>query len=122
MIIERRSHERFTLPLTAIVEYPVGGRRHSEMTQVRDISIGGALLPLSGNPSLGARVQLELLDNRNHLADALGIPAPPDQPLRYRVSGAIIRRQNGSGKHPSRHFAVSFSSPLRIVPGAAERV
>lgn len=118
MLIERRQYERYHLPLPVVVEYHSAGRRRHERTQLRDIAIGGAALPLVSPVELGSELDLTLLDSDNHLARALGLNVQAGGALRFSVNGRVIRRiADADGSHPQQ-YAVQFLSPLRITQNA----
>lgn len=113
-MIERRQYERFVLPLAAVVEYRTAGIRHRERVQVSDIAIGGARLPLPHTIEVGSELDLSLVDENNHLAQALGLETPDGTPLGFRVNGRIVRRDRNTAQKAADHYAVEFLSPLRI--------
>lgn len=114
MLLERRQYERYQLPLPVLVQFHGTEPRGAERTQLRDIAIGGAALPLSTPVEIGSELDLNLLDTNNHLARALGLEAPEHGPLRFSVNGRVVRRDRSPVQTEPDRFAVEFLSPLRI--------
>jgi hypothetical protein len=122
VLIERRQYERYHLPLPVVVEFHGAGRRHHERTQLRDIAIGGAALPIAAPVELGSELDLTLFDNKNHLARALGLTVPAGLALRFSVNGRVIRRIHAPAGSEPRQYAVQFISPLRITQSAGAAI
>lgn len=110
-MIERRRDERYELPMAVAVEYTANGECALEETELFNISLSGAYLPLRAPVEMGTRLFLHFPEFDSNL----GLGGKTGKPLKVKIQGRVVRLVESINETKPRCVAVEFDGPLRII-------
>jgi c-di-GMP-binding flagellar brake protein YcgR len=111
--INRRREWRFDLPLKTVIEgkLPQGDKFH-EVTELQNISSGGAFFCLDSGVVVGSKLNL-MIELPDKLTDG--------KKMRLLIGGITVRLEKPDSKAKRQGVAVRFSNEFRVLPAAKKK-
>jgi len=111
--INRRREWRFDLPLKTVIEgkLPEGDKFH-EVTELQNISSGGAYFCLDSGVVVGSKLNL-MIELPNKLTDGKN--------MRLMIGGITVRLEKPDTKSRKQGVAVRFSDDFKVSPARKKK-
>jgi len=111
--INRRREWRFDLPLKTVIEgkLPQGDKFH-EVTELQNISSGGAFFCLDSGVVVGSKLNL-MIELPDKLTDG--------KKMRLWIGGITVRLEKPDSKAKRQGVAVRFSNEFKVLPAAKKK-
>ena len=113
LAVNRRREWRFDLPLKTIIEGKLPeGRKFHEVTELQNISSGGAYFCLDSGVVVGSKLNL-MIELPDKLTDG--------KRMRLMVGGITVRLEKPNARTRKQGVAVRFSDEFKVCPTAKKK-